>query len=62
MHRALLKLHLPAVVVRGLSGRPQQGSMKGAAGSVRRFPESMFYHKYKMFYHKYKKIKGDHHD
>lgn len=55
MHRAFLKLHLPAVVVRGLSGRPQQGSMKGAAGSVRRFPESMFYHKYK-------KIKGDHHD
>lgn len=55
MHRALLKLHLPTVVVRGLSERPQQGSMKGAAGSVRRFPESMFYHKYK-------KIKGDHHD
>lgn len=55
MHKALLKLHLPTVVVRELSERPQQGSMKGAAGSVRRFPESVFYHKYK-------KIKGDHHD
>lgn len=55
MHRALLNLHLPTVVVRGLSERPQQGNMKGATGSVRRFPESMFYHKYK-------KIKGDHHD
>lgn len=55
MHRALPKLHLSTVVVRGLSERLQQGNMKGAAGSVRRFPESMFYHKYK-------KIKGDHHD
>ena len=55
MHRALLKLHLLTVAVRGLSERPRQGSMKGATGSVRRFPETMFNHKYK-------KIKGDHHD
>lgn len=55
MHRALLNLHLPTVVVRAFQSVPQQGNMKGAAGSVRRFPESMFYHKYK-------KIKGDHHD